>query len=504
MSLVNDMLRDLDQRRQPGNGTQSNVDQMSPVRAPSQRKRQALWIWVLLLAVAVLIGFYLLQPQWRALLSNTEQSSAPEVHSKVPVFKTVSTSTNTTPSKVIVEGDVFWPEQNDSPETEMVVTVKSAAAIPPETVDVNPVIKTESVQITGAYWESLGKGHKLILETSQSPLFNISELTNQLLQLEIRQANLTHPLPPLPSEFIQSSRFSKGRDQLVLTLTTDRKSRFQVYSLGNEKGFSLVIELQPSQRQTLEASQQNVFPQLPKSKPVSSESPSLKPASHVAKAVVPVQSIQRQTAASTPASVSAAMKTPKKLMLGQADRKQVEKASALIRKGLAEEAEKLLSKTLINQPAAVESRQLLASLLLSQGRLKQASAILEKGLIEDPENQGLRKVRARILMRNSKHAEAVKLLQFSMPELAADPQYHQLRAAALQGGKQYEEASSVYYQLLRQDSTQASWWLGLAISLEALEKRQQAFQAYKNVLQIPGAALPLSEYAQQRIRLIGQ
>ena len=125
-------------------------------------------------------------------------------------------------------------------------------------------------------------------------------------------------------------------------------------------------------------------------------------------------------------------------------------------------------------------------------------------MTNDPEHQGLRKIKARILMQNTKHAQAVTLLQSSMPALSVDPQYHQLRAAALQGSKQHKDASNVYYQLLQQDSTQAAWWLGLAISLEALEKRQQAFQAYNNVLQIPRAAAPLSEYAQRRIRLLGQ
>lgn len=75
-----------------------------------------------------------------------------------------------------------------------------------------------------------------------------------------------------------------------------------------------------------------------------------------------------------------------------------------------------------------------------------------------------------------------------------------LRAAALQRLGRHEDAASAYGALTRRDPEQATHWVGLAISLEALNRGAEAALAYRRALLDPRLASSLRTFAESRLK----
>ena len=90
-----------------------------------------------------------------------------------------------------------------------------------------------------------------------------------------------------------------------------------------------------------------------------------------------------------------------------------------------------------------------------------------------------------------------------MPAIAADTEFHQIRAASLQAAGRHQLAAETYHGLLRVRASEPGWWIGLGLSLEALQQPRQARQAYQNVLKIPQLSSPLFDYVEQRLARLG-
>ena len=101
-------------------------------------------------------------------------------------------------------------------------------------------------------------------------------------------------------------------------------------------------------------------------------------------------------------------------------------------------------------------------------------------------------------MAKGDSASAVKLLIMNPPPLSKDSEYYELMASAYQQNSQQEQSASVYYQLLKFDSSQPRWWVGLGYALEQAGRFQEARTAYQNGLQIPAIDSQLKNYARQR------
>lgn len=88
----------------------------------------------------------------------------------------------------------------------------------------------------------------------------------------------------------------------------------------------------------------------------------------------------------------------------------------------------------------------------------------------DPLHPGLGKLRAGLLIQSGELSAAIELLQNAPPELATDPEFHQIRAAALHAAGEHKQAAEAYPGLLQTRADEPSWWIDLALSLEALKK----------------------------------
>ena len=85
-------------------------------------------------------------------------------------------------------------------------------------------------------------------------------------------------------------------------------------------------------------------------------------------------------------------------------------------------------------------------------------------------------------------------------EVAAE--LHVLRGTVLQRMGYHQHAADAYRAALRAQAGTPQAWLGLGISLEALQKRPEAAQAFRNAL-VSGPVSPeVRTFAEQRIQAL--
>ncbi len=74
----------------------------------------------------------------------------------------------------------------------------------------------------------------------------------------------------------------------------------------------------------------------------------------------------------------------------------------------------------------------------------------------------------------------------------------------LQGLEDHARAAIVYRNLLQYGGSNGSWWLGLAISLEAMARDSDAAVAYRNALNAPEITADSRRFIKDRLRGLEQ
>jgi len=165
--------------------------------------------------------------------------------------------------------------------------------------------------------------------------------------------------------------------------------------------------------------------------------------------------------------------------------------------------EKILA-VLSQQPAHVEARALYASSLLNRGNTAAAAQVLEAGLRLDPEVSAWAMLYARMLVDQGQAGQAVKVLEKALPGVEGETDYYAFYAALLQRVGRHEEAAGFYRSLLQQQSANELWWMGLAISLEALDDRDDALHAYRRSLEGDRLNYELRQYVSSRLERLAE
>lgn len=175
--------------------------------------------------------------------------------------------------------------------------------------------------------------------------------------------------------------------------------------------------------------------------------------------------------------------------------------SALLhyRQGNLEQSESELEQAITVNPLHAAARMLLSEIYLATARNTDAINLLINGLENDISHSAMAKLCAQLLQQQGNTALALMYLQAAMPAVSEDPEYIALTAALLQQEQRYAESIQYYQQLLRLDQQQGLWWMGLAISLEALGSETQALEAFRNARRDAGLTAEVRTYIQQRI-----
>jgi MSHA biogenesis protein MshN len=180
---------------------------------------------------------------------------------------------------------------------------------------------------------------------------------------------------------------------------------------------------------------------------------------------------------------------------------QATDAVRLIEQGQYASAQSNLELYLARVPGAHQTRKTLATILMAQRNDAAAWEVLESGLKLAPNFGPFKKLYARLLL-NSEAERAVTLLEQVPPELTLDTEYHEIYAAALQMSAQFEAASLVYEALLQLDDRNARWWMGLAVSRDAVGDFEEAESAYAMASHFGARNLVLNQYGEARLNAL--
>lgn len=204
---------------------------------------------------------------------------------------------------------------------------------------------------------------------------------------------------------------------------------------------------------------------------------------------------EKTAAAREPAAMQ---KTPRPPSPRQRAALAYREAASLLEKGQRGDAVPRLRKALELEPGHGPARDTLAALLLSMGRLVEAGEVLEEGLARRPHDPGLSGLYARLQVERNDVAGAVQTLEQALPQAAQDANYVAFLAALYQRLGRYRESAAAYRQALGRDPGKGVWWLGLAISLEGAGEGSEAAAAYRRAL-AAGLSGDPSAYARRRL-----
>jgi MSHA biogenesis protein MshN len=132
-------------------------------------------------------------------------------------------------------------------------------------------------------------------------------------------------------------------------------------------------------------------------------------------------------------------------------------------------------------PTATEAYLELSRLAQLQHNDSVAVQVLQQAMDSVGQQPEISMALAALAVKQQDWAKALGYLQYQ-PDSSRYPDFFALKAAALQKNSQHAQAIEVFQQLVRQQPQQGRWWLGMALSYDALQQQEQALQAYRQVM----------------------
>lgn len=444
MSLVNDMLNDLEQRRSKPPAESSSQLQWLTGRRGSTKNR-----WPLRLTLCISLVLVLAALAWLATIYRPDEGLAK--------------------AQAII----------DDAAANTAAEKKSGAVA---TVAAKPKLELIRAQKNGAQI-------KLLLQLDRVPSYQVHNNGDSLvIHLRDVQAHLPKQLGDLiqPVESINVRR--SGADLLIhvaLSAPVELQSALKL-----QPQVQLEVDLRVAAAVLAEAAEPNP-----------AASPALNGASNQQNNAA-FETAQKTPAAKPIAKSIPTLKTRLPLTLQQQDKRAAKEARNRLQLGQPKVAEQLLMALLSTYPSAPESSQLLLALLLDQQRLAEAEQHLQALANNKQLSLPLLQLKARLFLLQGNTASAVRLLQSQQPMIQVNPEYYELLALASQRDKQYRLSEQVYKALLNIDSGKGDWWAGLAIAQELQGQKADARHHYRQAMQANRTSDALRQYAQQRYQAL--
>ncbi len=183
-----------------------------------------------------------------------------------------------------------------------------------------------------------------------------------------------------------------------------------------------------------------------------------------------------------------------------------QRADAAYRKGLQAQYQRLLPEALAayeaalrDDPAHEGARLALANLLQDNGQLDASEKVLRQGMSLKPLPHSFIIALARLQLAQGGLAQAQHTLHSHLQQAANDADYQAFYAALLQRSEQHGEAVEHYRAALKLAPRNGMWHVGLAISLQALARKDEARQAYEQALATRTLSPEQNAFVQQRL-----
>lgn len=176
------------------------------------------------------------------------------------------------------------------------------------------------------------------------------------------------------------------------------------------------------------------------------------------------------------------------------------KAMAALRRGATAEAMDGLRAALRADARHASARQATLSLLVEQQQWREAQALLEEGLALDPAQTGWAMILARLQFEAGKLGDAAETLARHAAHAENDADFQAFDALLMQKMKRFGEAIARYRKALALKPTEARWWYGLGLALDADQKPQEARAAMLRARETGDLPQELAAAVDQRLR----
>ncbi len=477
MSLINDMLRDLDRRR-AGMGKTPSLAAVPPSRQPPSRRR----ILIVLAIVIIGGGASLLAAYWLGQKAISPQAPPLAVYQG----KTRAEA----PGAPITPAPIVYPSQQ--------------ARIPQQPTLLAVVPSPQGAAIPGLWL------------TFSAPLtLTPPPAAGRTLRIRLA-ARLAGRLPTPPAiRGIATLKFTGTKTGTLLLARATTGFQLRLLTVPNAEPVHSILVLQarpiiPAQlpishqrtgRLVLAKSLSHAHPSRAKALP-STTAPMQRRVTRQIR-LPQVHSIAKPVVSTGSSSVTV---RPQPASAANRAHQAYNRAMQDLAAGHTSQGTIALQRTLTIDPQLLPARLLLAGLEAKAGRLQSALSLLDAGLALHPDHSrrlSLVRLQARILLGAGYINRALKVLKKNAPAVSAAPDYHALLAGLEVQLGHYRQAAHQYAALLTLNPDRAVWWLGLGIALDQSGQNQAALRAYQNALQHSGLSSASDAYARRRIKALG-
>ncbi len=177
-------------------------------------------------------------------------------------------------------------------------------------------------------------------------------------------------------------------------------------------------------------------------------------------------------------------------------------AAQYVSQGRAQDARVTLIAALTAYPSHIAARELAAAVSMQTGRLREAQDSLAQGLKLSPNHLPFSLLLARVFIEQGADGQAIATLEAAQSAGASNADYYSLLAALYQRTSRYPDAVKAYRETIALRAQDGRAWLGLGISLEAVQDNAGAGEAYTRALQLGNLDVTLTKYAQQRLAIV--
>jgi hypothetical protein len=210
------------------------------------------------------------------------------------------------------------------------------------------------------------------------------------------------------------------------------------------------------------------------------------------------------TSYSIPQSLVVAPVVSVKPNLAWQDQQAAEQARALMQQGQLQTAQIKLQNFLQQQSPANLSSQLLCQIFIEQGEFAAAENMLADAELHNWPAIDRARLRAQWLMAQDDNAGALTLLEQHVKDAENDERYRVLLASLYRTMGKYHESVAHYRRLIATFGEKSSYWLGLALSLDALGQKSSALESFRRVRNFQPLQPEVNLYIEQRIAALAR
>ncbi|MGH8711186.1 MAG: tetratricopeptide repeat protein [Burkholderiales bacterium] len=177
------------------------------------------------------------------------------------------------------------------------------------------------------------------------------------------------------------------------------------------------------------------------------------------------------------------------------------KAIVSLQQGQQIEAQEGFRRALQFNPNFTAPRLALAGLLLQDRQMAEAERVLREGLELDNRQPGFAMMLARVQLDKGDTQAALGTLRKTLPYATNNADYHAFMAALLLRDARYTD-SIEHYRTALSLKPAGMWYMGLGISLQALQRLPEAQDAYQQAMESGALNPELQAFVEQRLKQI--